>query len=152
MPSGVVHYKWFKRGYMFIVPSSLLLCFWDVRFGLGNLFGYSFHRYCDNDWDIMGVNEAEGRAVRELPVVGLYLFGVSSVYGAVFRKRHRKPETHWPYLSTIIRLLFVFAWPFITLYGYGINPLDWYVFWLGFWNGLSLADGIHWALDMRAKD
>jgi len=154
VPAGNVHYEYFKRGYMWTIPFSLSLAVWDWQFALGNLVGYSFHRYCDNDWDLMGVNQSEGRAVNELPIIGHYLFGVSSVYGSIFRRRHRKPETHWPGISTIIRLIMVFATPFVYLDAWGVNLIGngWHLFWVGFWAGLSQADGIHFWLDLHYKD
>lgn len=149
MPNGLVHYEYFKRGYIFVVPSSLMLFLWDWEFALGNFLGYSFHRYCDNDLDLMGVNMAEGRQVNEIPVLGHFMFGVSSAYGSIFRKSHRSFLTHFPIISTAIRLAFFGFIPFILGDYYGINFMGngWHMFHLGFFAGLSTADGIHWALD-----
>jgi len=115
--------------------------------------GYSFHRYCDNDWDIFGSNNAEGRMVNELPIIGHFLYGVSSTYGSMFRRKHRSAITHVPFISTIIRLFFVFIIPFILLDYWGINLIGegWIYFYLGFYIGLSQADGIHYYLDLFYK-
>ena len=138
------------RGYLVEVPLSILLSVADFKFGLGNIIGYTFHRWCDNDLDLMGVNSAEGRQVNELWILGVYMFGMSSMYGACFRRFHRHWVTHFPGVSTIIRLFFMFIFPFLILDGYGINLIGngWHKFWLGVWAGLSQADGIHWYLDL----
>ena len=145
MSTGAIHYKYYIRGYRYSIPISVASAFVDWKFGIGYLAGYTLHRYVDNDWDIQGVTSSESRAVNELPVIGLYIFGVSSVYGAVFRKRHRKWETHVPVISTIIRLVVLFLFPFLVGDGYGVNFIGggWIWFWLGLWSGLSHADGIH---------
>ena len=42
--------------------------------------------------------------------------------------------------------------PFLIMDGYGINFIGngWHTFWLGFWVGLSQADGIHYYLDLQS--
>jgi len=152
MPDGVTHYKYFKRGYLVQIPLSVVMSFWDWKFALGNIVGYSFHRYCDNDLDLMGVNAAEGRQVNEIPILGNFMFGMSSIYGSFFRKHHRHWLTHFPFISTAIRLFFFFIFPFLIMDGYGINFIGngWHTFWLGFWVGLSQADGIHYYLDLQS--
>lgn len=153
MPDGGTHHHYFKKGYHYSIPVSVVVSFLDLRIGIGYIAGYSFHRWCDNDWDIFGSNNAEGRLVNEIPVLGHFLYGVSSTYGSIFRRKHRSIITHFPYLSTIIRLLFVFLLPFVLLDYWGINILYYRVdlFFLGFWLGLSHADGIHYYLDLTDK-
>ncbi len=154
MPAGDIHYKYYKRGYLVEIPLSLSLAFLDPQFAFGNIVGYTFHRWCDNDLDIMGVNSAEGRQVNELWIIGVYLFGMSSMYGAIFRRYHRKFITHFPGVSTAIRMFFMFIFPFLILDGYGVNFIGngWHKFWIGFWVGLSQADAIHWWLDSHYGD
>ena len=154
MPAGEIHFQYFKRGYYFVVPSSVLLSLWDVKFAIGNLVGYSLGRWIDPDWDLMGTNNGEGRMVNELPAVGHYLYGKSSMYGSIFRKWHRSFITHFPGISTSIRLAFVGYEPFFVGDFVGINFLGggWHMFWLGLWFGLSQADGIHYWLDKTYGD
>jgi len=153
LPSGEIHYKFFKRGYLVEIPLSLLLIPINWKFALGNIVGYSFHRFCDNDMDIQGVSACEGRAVNEIPILGHFMFGVSSAYGSIFRRHHRSFITHFPYVSTLIRLVFFFTFPLLLFDNMGINLIGngWHMFWLGFYNGLSCADGIHWWLDKTFK-
>jgi len=152
LPNGEVHYRYYKRGYLAIVPVCIFISFIDWQWAMGNLVGYSFHRWCDNDLDLMGVNSAEGRQVNELPIIGIYLFGMSSMYGAIFRRFHRHWITHFPFVSTLIRMFFMFIFPFLIMDGYGINFIGngWHKFWIGFWFGLSEADAIHWYLDKKS--
>jgi hypothetical protein len=123
--------------------------FVEWRLGLGYLVGYSLGRWCDPDWDLMGTNNAEGRMVNEIPLLGHILYGVSSSYGSIFRRYHRSWITHFPVLSTIVRLVFLLAVPFGYLDAYGINFIGggWVWLWVGLLAGLSHADGIHWWLD-----
>jgi hypothetical protein len=97
------------------------------------------------DWDLMGTNNAEGRLVNEIPILGHFIYGISSSYGSIFRRHHRSWMTHYPIISTLIRLIFVLWLPFVLGDGYGINFVGngWIWFWLSLWLGLSLADGIH---------
>lgn len=142
------------KGYRVEIPLSLFLAFVDFQFSLGNLAGYSCGRWIDPDWDIFGSNNAEGRMVNEIPILGHFLYGVSSTYGSIFRRMHRSTITHFPGISTLIRLVFVFLFPFILGDYIGINFIGngWWKFWMGFWAGLSQADGIHWFLDKTYGD
>jgi len=141
------------KGYYVQVPLSLILAAMDWQFGLGNLVGYSCGRWIDPDWDIFGSNNAEGRMVNEIPVLGHFLYGVSSTYGSIFRRKHRSFWTHFPGVSTIIRVMFVGAVPFMAGDYFGINFIGngWHKFWIGFWVGLSQADMIHWWLDLQSE-
>jgi hypothetical protein len=140
------------RGYWAAIPISVATAFLDWRAGLGYLVGYSMHRYVDNDWDLMGTNNAEGRMVNELPILGHLLYGLSSSYGSIFRKYHRSWMTHWPVISTLGRLILIFAIPFVVGDGYGINFIGYGLiwFWVGMWAGLSHADAIHFYHDLRS--
>jgi hypothetical protein len=154
LPDGATHYRHYKAGYTVALPVSVMSMLLDVKFSAGYLLGYTFHRYCDNDWDLMGSSASEGRMVNELPIVGHILYGVSSSYGSTFRRFHRSWITHFPGVSTLIRLIWVFLIPFICLDAYGINFIGggWVWFWVGLWTGLSQADGIHWWLDKTRRD
>ena len=140
------------RGYRLAIPLSVALSFCDWRAGTGYLVGYTLHRWIDNDWDLMSANSAEGRMVNEVPLLGHFLYGVSSTYGSIFRRHHRSWITHWPIISTLVRLIFVFWLPFVLGDLYGINFIGdgWIWFWLSILAGLSHADTIHLYHDMRS--
>lgn len=153
MPAGEVHYKYYKRGYWFIFIETLFLISLDFKVGLGNLLGYSIGRWIDPDWDLVTANNSESRMINEIPILGHFLYGISSTYGSIFRRYHRSFITHFPFVSTAIRLLFVGFIPFIVGDNLGINFIGggWYKFHLGVWIGLSQADAIHWFLDSMSE-
>jgi hypothetical protein len=155
MSDGATHYKYFMQGYKYIAVQTAAMyfcCGSDVA--LFFLAGYSTGRWIDPDWDLAGASEAEGRQLREIPVFGWLLFAVSSFYGGIFRHQHRKPITHWPLLSTAIRLLFVFAAPVALMWWLGFPVLSpvWLEMYIWFWIGLSEADAIHYWLDIKSNE
>lgn len=154
MPNGETHFEYYKRGYKYAIAISAVTLSLGWKFSSGYLVGYLMGRWCDPDWDIQGVNSGEGRMVNELPILGHVLYGVSSCYGSIFRRWHRSTLTHFPVLSTLVRLVFVFALPFGYLDAYGVNFIGngWVWFWVGLWAGLSHADTIHAILDWRSND
>ncbi len=148
MPQGFVHYRLFRVCYLIEIPEVFYLLLLNPTFAIAHFIGYSFHRYCDNDWDILGTNKAESRAIHELSILGYLLYGVSSIYGAIFMRKHRSFVTHFPLVSTAIRLLFLFWWLPILIFinHWQIAKWQWIAL-LGFWIGLSQADMIHWMAD-----
>ena len=132
-------------GYRLVFPISVALSFSDWRIGIGYLAGYSLGRWVDPDLDLMSANSAEGRIINELPLLGHFLYGVSSSYGSFWRRHHRSVWTHYPLISTLIRLVWFLWLPFVLLDAYGINFIGggWVWFWVSLWLGLSCADAIH---------
>jgi len=154
MPSGKVHYHYFKIGFIPAIPVSLITLVYFPYVGTGMLVGYAMGRYVTPDWDIMGVSEDEGKMVREIPILGYFLYGISSTYGAIFRRLHRNYLTHFPMLSTFIRLVFLFWWLPLLLYFVKISSHAWGLYgdmFFGILIGLSLADAIHWFLDLLTE-
>ena len=131
------------------IPLSLLLLSYDWKFASGHILGYSFGKFCDPDWDVITANNSESRMIKEIPVLGHFLFGISSWYGSYFFHSHRGFWSHFPVVSTAIRLIFVGIFPLLIADNLGINLIGngWHMFWIGFWLGLSEADGIHSFLD-----
>lgn len=149
MPSGETHYKFFKAGYTIAIPASAYLLSLNPAVGMGWLLGYSFGRWIDPDLDQIGVTASEGRLVNEVKILGHVLYGISSVYGSIFRRKHRSFLTHFPFISTLIRLCFLFFWLPIPFYLF-VWDLHWWQihFTLGFFLGLSQADLQHFLADM----
>jgi uncharacterized metal-binding protein len=117
--------------------------------GIGWLVGYGLGRWIDPDLDQIGITAAEGRMVNEIPILGTLLVGYSSIYGAVFRRHHRSFITHFPVVSTAIRAVYFFWWLYFAinvLYDYQL------LFLVGVFIGLSIADTIHYVLDMVFPD
>lgn len=151
MPDGETHLKFYSSGYKYVIfPSILGAATIDWKLFSGIVAGYLLGRWIDPDWDVMGSSSSEGRIVNEIPILGHFLFGISSTYGSIFRKHHRSFWTHFPVISTVVRLVFVFFVPFIIADSYGINLIGggWIWFWAGILFGLSIADSIHYFLDI----
>lgn len=152
---------------LFYIPSvnGYVLEFW---FWMN--FWYYAGRVVDPDLDLIGVSAAEGRALRNMGLMGTLFFGYSSFYAAlmqyVARKfkikglfgSHRSWLTHSP-IGTLIRIFFINA-PLAYLYqmvgmalAYGLNinfrfaDSDLAVFFAAQIVGLGIADGIHVYLD-----
>jgi uncharacterized metal-binding protein len=153
MPSGEIHYRFYKAGFFTAIPSTIYLLTISPSLGLGNLIGYFCHRWIDNDWDVYGINEAESRAVNELWILGYMIYGVSSSYGAMFRRKHRSFLSHFPIISTLIRLIFLFWWLPILYWNGAIEYSFWHIqFYTGFLLGLSHADTYHYFADNIWKE
>lgn len=148
MPDGTTHHNIWKVGWSISFPTSLYSVTFNPEFGIGVLVGYGIGRWIDPDWDIVGTTEAEGRMMNELKITGYVLYGISSIYGAIFRRFHRKWITHLPGLSTAIRMAFILL-P-IGLLWKGVFTFP--VLLIGIWFGLSIADGLHYAADMYLGD
>ncbi len=149
MPSGRIHYRFFKLGYLVQIPTSIYLFTLNPVVGIGYFLGYSFHRWMDNDMDLMNAGSADGRMVNEIPILGYFLFGISSIYGAIFRRKHRSLLTHLPVLSSFIRMLFFYWWILLLYYFKVIQFQYWHfeLFYSYLWS-ISIADGIHYFADL----
>ena len=120
--------------------------------GAGIFLGYEIGRWATPDWDLMGTSKDEGRIVNEIPILGHFIFGISSTYGSIFRRHHRSFITHFPFVSTSIRYLFLFWWVWWQIY-WSTWDLAWLVFlFVGMYIGTSLSDGIHWLADNYYKE
>ena len=155
MPDGIRHEQLRKQGRFIAFPLSILLPpiipnTWGLQesflCGAGVFCGYEMGTYVTPDWDIMGTTKDEGRMVNELPILGHILFGISSMYGSIFRKHHRSFITHFPFVSTSIRHLLLFWWIYWQSYLFNLRLA--LPFFLGVFVGNSMADAIHWWADM----
>lgn len=136
-------------GWVAVLPISIYLGVFHPVVGSGILLGYGMGHFVDPDWDQIGITAAEGRIVNQIPIIGKFIVGYSTIYGAFFRRKHRTFFTHTPGISTAIRLVYLFWWLYFviqTLYDWQI------IFGLCVFIGLSLADSIHWTLDMLFPD
>lgn len=157
MPDGVTHYKIYKRGTPLPVAVAFFsfFVFRDYAPPLGILVGYFIGRWIDPDLDQMGATAAEGRMVNELPIVGWFFYGWWSIYGSIFRRHHRSFWTHYPGVSTIIRLAWGFWWtPLLVYFGWVRNGWDTSLFLLmvGVFIGQTIADALHYIADVRSGE
>jgi hypothetical protein len=153
MPSGETHLKIWKVGLIASIPASVYLAITKQPVtGLAFCIGYFYHLICDPDLDEMGITGAESRMIK-IPILGWLMYALSSVYGVIFRKHHRSFATHFPGISTAIRLLVFFFWIPILYYFGIIKWQEWQGFFvLWFWIGLSFADALHWGADKVVSD
>lgn len=157
MPNGVIHEQFRKSGRVIAFPLSVLIPiilspipfkpFGEFLIGLGILTGYEIGKYMTPDWDIVGMTNDEGRMMNELPIIGNFLIGISTIYGAHWKRKHRSFQTHFPFVSTAVRYLYVFWWVWLQIFQSN-QDWSWLIFiFIGAYIGTSMSDAIHWFLD-----
>lgn len=157
MPSGIIHENLRVRGRVFIFPLAIFVTifgnhpslrpFSGVFIGTGIFLGYEWGAFCCPDWDIVGMTRDEGRMINEIPILGHFLVGASTTYGSIFRKHHRSFITHFPFVATGIRYIYMFWWIWYQIY-WSRWDLAWLVFlFVGMYIGTSLSDLVHWMAD-----
>ncbi len=120
-------------------------------YALGVLLGYGYGAFVNPDADQVGVTHAEGLMINKIPILGHVLFGYWSIYGSIFRKRHRSLWTHTPIISTIIRFLYQFAPLFLIIFLNQWNyPIIFQVL-FGWLIGQVYSDFLHWREDKRSE-
>lgn len=152
MPSGETHLKGWIVGWGISAPTSIFIYSQYPVIGISTMAGYSLGLILDNDADQIAITKSESRALK-IPVLGWVWVGYWTMYGAIFRRMHRSFWTHFPGVSTGIRLIYLFLPLTYFLYTGKIIWKDWYsdvIF--GLWIGLSISDGIHWLFDLFVKD
>ena len=168
MSDGKKHHELWRKGWKIALPLSFLtyaitdpvtgyICSQagclsvNSLYAGGLLLGYGMGRYVDPDMDLVGATNADGRLINEIPILGVFLFGHWATYGAIFRKHHRSFWTHFPGVSTAIRIFYQFYPLFFILW-----LKDWNFPWIyhlmfGIFLGLSYADFLHWREDKRSS-
>lgn len=150
MPDGLTHLKYYNQGWVATLPTSAIIAVAiNPWLGVGMLVGYGLGRWIDPDLDQVGITSSEGRIINELRIVGYVIVGYSTIYGAWFRRYHRSWITHFPFVSSAIRLIYFFWWLYFVinvLYPWQESVI------IGTWVGLSMADTIHYVLDKFFPD
>lgn len=161
MPGGDVHLSLWKKGIpLSAIGSGLLLAASQDPYMAGAAAaGYLLGRYISPDLDLIGLSSDEGRMMQELKVFGLFVVMWFMPYAYIMRfvgigrKGHRNFFSHFPFISTFIRLAWLLG-PFIAAVYYWEPGLvqaniDWlYSLSLGIFLGHSLSDLIHYLADM----
>lgn len=153
MPDGMTHYRLWKLGWIISAPASFYLSVKNPVFGIGSFVGYMAGKYVTPDWDIAGLTHDEGMIINDFKILGNLIVGYTTIYGIACRRHHRSFGTHFPVVSTLGRLVFLFWWVPLVAWHYDIS-FDWWMMWaaLGFWWGLSMSDCIHYTADMTVGD
>jgi uncharacterized metal-binding protein len=161
MPSGKVHNQIWKKNYWIAVLFSALclVVLNDAVLPVFVLVGYFLGRYLSPDLDLIGINSDEGRMMRELKIIGVFLVMYFFLYAylmrfvGIGRKGHRNFFSHFPGISTAIRLGWVVIPVAILLTHFGVHiPTISYTIVLGIFAGLTIADGLHYLADRRVID
>lgn len=168
MSDGQTHHRVWRRNLLLVPPLTVItylatdglgvICFTkfclsaSVIISAGVPTGYLMGRYIDPDLDQMGTTAAEGRLVNEIPILGHFLYGHWSTYGSIFRKHHRSIITHFPVLSTIIRIIYQFYPLFILIWAKEWFHISIPLFFFGILIGLSFADFLHWYKDVTSGE
>lgn len=154
MPDGETHYGYFKLGAFAAIPiSAAVAIFSDPYLGAGIAIGYLAGRWVDPDLDQPGLTAAEGRMFREMRFLGALFASYWLPYGYLCRRHHRSAWTHFPLLSTALRLVWLFPIIYIAGRFLGIPyNHDSRIVIGGVWLGLSMADAIHYAADMMSGE
>ena len=127
MPSGQVHHSWWRHDLPYVVVLGVVLFVVGLfkssyisEFAVWMVVWYWTGRYIDPDLDLTGVTMAEGRLLRELGLLGVFLFAATSFYAALigwiikkFKVKgaiggsHRTWLTHSIFPGTVIRVAMV---------------------------------------------
>jgi hypothetical protein len=164
MSKGIVHHEYYKKSWPFVpfiavgasglsyyfmknpLFSLLLLCSIPLGYWIGN--------YIDPDFDLISITYGEGRMMRQLGILGKILFVFWMPYAFICQIfGHRSVFSHWPVISTFFRLLYFFIPFWIALFYWKWDIWDWeIVIFIGLLIGLSIADSVHWFLDIFPKE
>lgn len=181
MPDGRTHYNNWTISWVWIVVLVILVTAFQYYFvAIGIAFGYFLGRWIDPDLDQLALTNAESRMMHEIPMLGM-LF-VASWFPYAYLARlvggHRSFWTHFPVVSTAIRIIYMAVVSFIMLFTlYSVvhvlsvmvdvsdiislipfNDIQSIVkseyalmVYYGAFTGLSIADFIHWFADVKSK-
>ena len=155
MPDGKTHTRLHQRYIPYATAVGVGLATLSGRPSTGAAFvvGYIAGLLIEPDLDMVGITESERRAMRWLVVLAVPWLFWWSIYAALPFFRHRSLLTHYPLLSTLIRLLWLFV-PVLFISGvmrWDVQPflgalLSREEAWV-FAFGLSLSDLVHDAAD-----
>jgi uncharacterized membrane protein len=172
---GATHYAYYKRGYA-TLPAvtavlwlSTIFYYWEpVEQALRSLlfasFLYLLGRWVDPDLDQAGTSSADSRMVKEIPILGYFLYLYWTAYAlsmsalarllrvsAGHLGAHRTWLTH-SYLGTLIRVGY-FNIPVIAgLMLTGFHPPLLSNYLAGMVIAFAYADSIHYRLDRRETE
>jgi len=173
MPPGHVHYKIWK-GTLIFIPIAAAIVYYAALYtrsfnpvisALGVLIGGLLGRWIDPDLDLIGITNSESRMMRDLKLFGALLTAWWIPYSYLMRfvgigkKGHRNFFSHFPGVSTLIRMLWLAAFPPFSFGAYWLmdhfTPPPWLTPYgsalaLGIFVGLTVTDTTHYIADMRS--
>lgn len=153
MPPGWVHNRVRKK----MAPATLALAgiagagflISPIAFAAGAVVGVPLGAIVDPDLDQISITAAEGRMMRTIGPLALPWLAFWGLYAAFPLFKHRSFWTHYPVVSTFIRIVFFAA---LSLWGWMQWQKTWppvwlWFFWAGVWFELSIQDLIHTTAD-----
>jgi hypothetical protein len=111
--------------------------------------------YIDPDLDLIGITNAESRMMKHFKLFGAMMVAYWLPYAYVMRfvglgrKGHRNFFSHFPGISTAIRLGWILVIPIgLTIYYNFTPPYHAILGLVGVWAGLTFADTLHYIMDV----
>lgn len=157
MPNGLTHLRLWQQHRPHAVIGSLIFSgigfslmvltgvSWFIFLGALYLLGYFIGYYIDPDLDQESTTSAKWRMMKHFKIFGAFLAGWFIPYGYLFK--HRSTASHFPGLSTFIRMLWVLAFPIncVLVYLFVTEGfiLPFLITFFGIWAGLTTADAVH---------
>lgn len=129
-------------------------------FGASSMFGYVMGYFITPDLDQVGMTSDEGRLMEAFGILGVLIVMIFLPYAFIMRfvgfgkKGHRNFFSHTPWISTLIRLVWLY-FPFYRIWASYFPETHitiWHSFiFFGQWWGLGFADLVHWILDFTPR-
>ena len=156
MASGEVHVQYLRDYLKYMLTASMFIAVFGiatidiatVRFGLALFAGYMLSFWFEPDLDQIGITRSEAMFIKY--VVTIPIVAWSSLYARIMQVLggHRSFWSHFPFISTFIRMCWFGVWVVALLWFTGILPdpraID---VAFGVWVGMSVGDTIHYILD-----
>jgi len=112
------------------------------------MVGYVIGNYVTPDNDQITVTRSEGDLLRHFGLIGAIFVAYWFPYAYMARwvGGHRSFLTHFPVISTLVRLVYLLI-PLMIYEREWFRNENFLLGLLGVWIGLSLSDFLHWILD-----
>lgn len=160
----MVHHKYYLKWGVIIPPIAIIttafvyLNFKDLVLTLvwaaSVPIGYLIGAYLNPDSDQISVTLGEGMAMRRFKIFGVLFVAYWTIYAYIMQMvgGHRSFWTHFPYISTFIRMMYGLI-PFWVWFFYTKSDLYYWeiVAFCGVWVGLGISDNIHYYLDINPR-
>lgn len=120
---------------------------WILPFGVA--FGYLVAYFIDPDLDTGGATSAEWRLYNKFSILGIFIITWFTPYGYIMR--HRSFWSHFPFVGTAIRLVWLLMFPPFALILWNTTEYlvpTYYPLLIGLFIGLSFGDLLHYLADI----
>ena len=132
-----------------IIPATLYAASINLPMSAGMVVGYALGMILNPDADQPSITYADGIAMRHLGFIGALWVGWWTVYAVVFKSMHRHFLTHFPFVSTAIRMVYMLWWLYLLDIDWNWGSVSALV---GMWIALSASDMGHFLSDLWFSD